>query len=216
MINKKEIARLHFITQPHPTVSYTKQVELACKGDVRWIQLREKTMSDEQLRPIAEEMAAICKNYGATLVINDRVELAADINADGVHIGKEDMSPVEARKILGAGKTIGGTANTLEDMLKLADMKVDYIGLGPFRFTATKKKLSPILGLEGYANLLEKFRNTDNHTPVIGIGGIEHVDIPELLKVGLHGIAVSSLIAQAEDAVLAAEYTNLIISQQTI
>ena len=91
----------------------------------------------------------LCYKYGATLIIDDEVQICKDLNSDGVHLGKNDMDPEEARKILGNTKVIGGTANTFEDIVTLVNKGVDDIGLGPFRFTTTKDNLSPILGIEG-------------------------------------------------------------------
>jgi thiamine-phosphate pyrophosphorylase len=122
------------------------------------------------------------------------------VNATGVHLGKTDMPPAEARRILGDGFIIGGTANTFEDIRRLTDEGVDYIGLGPFRFTATKKNLSPILGLEGYKDILSRCRAAGIALPVLAIGGITVDDIPALMQTGVSGIAVSSAIRQAEAA----------------
>jgi thiamine-phosphate pyrophosphorylase len=119
-------------------------------------------------------------------------------------LGKQDMNPAEARALLGPGFIIGGTANTLADIEGLVAAGVDYIGLGPFRFTATKEKLSPILGLVGYTEILAQCRAAGFTTPIVGIGGVELADIPALRTAGLHGVAVSGAIGSAVNPIDAA------------
>lgn len=155
----------------------------------KWIQLRIKEGELQFIEKIAIKVQTWCKNYDAVFIINDYVELAKDINADGVHLGKTDMNVTEARNIL-SDKIIGGTANTLEDILELKKA-VDYIGLGPFKFTKTKEKISPILGLYGYRNILD---NLNINVPIIAIGGIDSKDVVQLIATGISGIAVSSSI----------------------
>lgn len=137
----------------------------------------------------------ICRTYGATLSINDHPELAKSVGAHGVHVGLNDMPVAEARAIVGQHILVGGTANTPEDALTHAAAGADYIGYGPFRFTTTKEKLSPVLGIAGYRQLMA----AQPGIPVIAIGGIVTEDIPELLEAGVYGIAVSGLITNARD-----------------
>jgi thiamine-phosphate pyrophosphorylase len=111
-----------------------------------------------------------------------------------VHLGKSDMTPVDARQLLGFDFIIGGTANTFEDLMHLIENGVDYIGLGPFRFTTTKKKLSPTLGLEGYQSIFKKMEEADIHFPIVAIGGILEADIPTLKSKGVQGIALAGAI----------------------
>lgn len=184
------ISRLHYITDD------PAHVEKACEGGVDWIQLRIKNKDEAEWETIAAETKIICRNHHATLIINDYVKLAKTIGADGVHLGKEDMPPDEARALLGPGFIIGGTANTFEDIQRLALLKVDYIGLGPFRFTQTKTNLSPILGLQGYVDLMKKSAAENITVPIIAIGGIQLNDTGELLNSGVYGIAVSSAITE--------------------
>jgi thiamine-phosphate pyrophosphorylase len=188
------ISRLHYITQELPNYSHNELAEYACAGGVDWVQLRIKNKSYNDCLAIAVKTEAICKKHGAKLIINDNVTLAKAIRADGVHLGKTDMHPLEARKILGNEFIIGGTANTFEDIEILIKSGVDYIGLGPFRFTSTKENLSPILGYEGYEQLLKKCNEKKNNIPIIAIGGIKAEDVKPLIKIGLYGIAVSSAI----------------------
>jgi len=194
-----KISKLHYIT------ANPLHAEEACKGGVDWIQLRVKHRNDDDWKMIAEETKAICKKYGAKLIINDSVKLAKLIGADGVHLGKDDMTPDDARKLLGPDYIIGGTANTFEDITRLAALKVDYIGLGPFRYTQTKANLSPLLGLEGYLDLMKACVVEHIQVPVIAIGGIKMNDVQEVLATGVYGIAVSSAISNSGDVTSTAE-----------
>jgi thiamine-phosphate pyrophosphorylase len=193
-----KISRLHYIT------ANPAHAEKACTGGVDWIQLRVKNKSEEEWKAIAQEAKRICKMHNAKLIINDSVKLAKIIGADGLHLGKEDMPADEARKLLGPDFIIGGTANTFEDIQRLAALKVDYIGLGPFRFTQTKKNLSPLLGLHGYKELIKQCAIENITVPVIAIGGIQLNDVNNIMETGVHGIAVSSAISEPGDIALAA------------
>jgi thiamine-phosphate pyrophosphorylase len=194
------IEKLQFIT------TTAALAEEACKGGVRWVQLRLKNVDYNTYKTEALQAQEICRKYGATFIIDDNVDLALDIKADGVHIGKEDMPLNEARKILGNSFIIGCTSNTLDDIITIAQGPADYIGLGPYRFTTTKQKLSPILGLEGYQNIFKAlWQKGITAPPVIGIGGIEAADIPALLQTGLHGVAVSGAISNEKEISTAAQ-----------
>lgn len=186
-----KISKLHYITHS------PAHVEEACVAGIDWIQLRVKHTNDDDWKMIAEETKIICRKYNAKLIVNDSVKLAKMINADGVHLGKEDMPPDEARELLGPDFIIGGTANTFEDIQRLALLKVDYIGLGPFRFTKTKTNLSPLLGLQGYLDIMKECIVENIQVPVIAIGGIKNEDVKDLLATGVYGIAVSSAISES-------------------
>ena len=147
----------------------------------------------------AQQLILLCKEHEAILVLDDYPQLAADLDIDGVHLGKLDMPVSEARLLIGEKYIIGGTANTFEDIQALVRQDADYVGLGPFRYTETKKNLSPILGLEGYARIMQQCREHDLKIPVVAIGGITADDIPALMETGVSGIALSGTILQAED-----------------
>lgn len=125
--------------------------------------------------------------------------MAKEIEADGVHLGKKDMPINLARQILGQGMIIGATANKFEDIIIAKQMGADYIGLGPFRFTRTKKELSPIIGIEGYMEIMKQVRQSEIKIPVVAIGGISKEDVPALMNTGINGVAISGAILQAED-----------------
>ena len=189
---------LQFITHYTERYTYLDSVRIALEGGCRWIQLRMKEASPEEILPIALEALALCRKYNATFIIDDHVEIAKQIKADGVHLGKLDMSITEARKILGKDFIIGGTANTFEDVQMLYKVGADYIGCGPFRYTTTKKNLSPVLGLEGYCHIISQMKKTNIHLPIVAIGGITQKDIPALMETGITGIALSGSILRAE------------------
>lgn len=192
------ISSLHYITQ-ETADSHEENAKLACMAGVDWVQLRVKDKSLLDVEAIAKGVRHICDQYGATFIVNDYVDIAMAVDADGVHLGKEDMTPEEARADLGGSKIIGGTANTFEDIQRLTAMGVDYIGLGPFRFTSTKEKLSPILGLEGYREIKNQCQDHGIVTPIVAIGGITESDVRSIRLTGVHGVAVASLINLANN-----------------
>lgn len=202
----RAIARLHYITQSVGGHSHAQLAEQACRGGVRWVQLRVKNAPADEWRRHALETQQVCARHNAMFIINDNVALARDLGADGVHLGKDDMPPADARTMLGADAVIGGTANTAGDILRLVDAGVDYIGLGPYRFTTTKERLSPILGTEGYADVLAQCRQAGVHVPIVAIGGITPADVAGLLHAGVHGVAVSSAINAAYNPARAAGF----------
>ncbi len=191
-------ASLYFITMDDAPTDHLQQVEIACGAGIRWIQLRMKEAGDEEVRDVALAAKKICAGYGCTLIIDDRVAVAAAVGVDGVHLGKEDMTVSEARRILGGDKIIGGTANVVEDIVLHYRQGADYIGLGPYRYTTTKKKLSPILGLEGYRAIMQQLRQEGVDIPVIAIGGIGVEDVAPLLDTGLAGVAFSGMLVHAD------------------
>lgn len=196
------INSLHYISQQTANASHVDNILAACEAGCKWIQLRIKNEPEESIRRQAMAAKAICAKYNATLIINDHPQIAATIGAHGVHVGKEDMTVAAARALTGDNFIIGGTANTLEDILAHVKDGADYVGVGPYRFTTTKEKLSPVLGLEGIAGIMSSLRNMGIHIPVIAIGGILAADVPALMQTGIHGIAVSGLITHADNKLL--------------
>lgn len=208
-----QISKLHYISQEINEESHGDLIEEACEAGVQWVQLRVKNKSFEDTLSIAQQVKKICDEYKAKLIINDYVSIAKEIKADGVHLGKTDMSPLKAKEILGDGFIIGGTANTFDDIYNLHLAKVDYIGLGPFRFTTTKENLSPILGLEGYVKLLKQCKQENIQIPIIAIGGIVPEDVTEIVETGIYGVAVSSVINKAKNKKEIVEWMNSRINE---
>ena len=192
---------IQFITHETETVGYVEGARMALEGGCRWIQLRMKDASDDEVRKAAAEIQPMCKAHDAIFLIDDRVELAKELKADGVHLGKNDMPVDEARRVLGEEFIIGGTANTFDDIERLSRQGADYIGCGPFRFTTTKKNLAPVIGIEGYRDIIEKMKAAGIDLPVVAIGGITADDIDDILATGVRGIAVSGTVLRAENPV---------------
>jgi len=198
------ISKLHYITQSRTEETILSEVKAVLEAGVTWVQLRIKDETLDYLS-IAKQVKAITDSYNATLIINDKVEIAKKINAHGVHVGLTDMPIQQVREIVGQNKIIGGTANTLADAKNIELFGADYIGLGPFKHTTTKKVLSPILGLEGYKNIIPKIEPYGWQTllfniPIVAIGGLEIEDIKELKEqTGIYGVALSGLIYNSKN-----------------
>ena len=191
-----EQQKIQYISQGAKPEDHLINIQKVCEAGIRWVQLRIKDVDFETYLQIAKESKKICEAYSAVFIVNDNVSIAKESEANGVHLGLSDMNPKDARSILGDHSIIGGTANTLQDCLIQAENKVDYIGLGPFRHTDTKKNLSPVLGLEGYRKILAELRASACQIPVIAIGGILESDIKNLMENYVSGIAVSGLLTQ--------------------
>lgn len=190
--------RLQFITNGSSAEQHLKGAEAALRGGCRWVQLRMKDATPEEIVETGRKLRRLADLHAhAIFILDDHAELVAETGADGVHLGKNDMSPEEARKILGPEKIIGSTANRLDDIRLAARRGADYIGLGPFRFTTTKKNLSPVLGLEGYRSILAGCSREGISLPVVAIGGITLSDIPAIIATGSAGVAVSGAILNA-------------------
>lgn len=187
------IPTLHYISQGSTPKEHLENIQKACSSGAELVQLRLKNQPEKVVLETAQQAREITSKFQALLIINDHYKIAAAVKADGVHLGKLDSCPTTARKELASWQLIGGTANTLEDCKNLIHKKVDYIGLGPFRFTKTKENLSPVLGINGYLTILKELKTA---IPVIAIGGIIIDDVSELMKTGIHGIAISGEITR--------------------
>ena len=183
---------LQFITHQTPRFGIIEGAVAALNGGCKWIQLRMKGAPIEAVRQTAQQLIPLCKEHEAILVLDDYAQLAADLDIDGVHLGKLDMPVSEARLLIGEKYIIGGTANTIEDIQGLDRQDADNIAMVPIH-------LCPILGLEGYARIMEQCRTNDLKIPVVAIGGITADDIPAIMETGVSGIALSGTILQSED-----------------
>ena len=192
---------IQFISHYNDKYSYLDSIRLALAGGCKWVQLRMKDATDEEVRPVALEACRMCRDAGATFVIDDRVALAKEIGADGVHLGKNDMPIVEARRVLGGNFIIGGTVNTFADVKAQYEAGVDYVGCGPFRFTTTKKILSPVLGLDGYRQIVGNMKKEGIDIPIVAIGGITAADVDDIMDTGVTGIALSGTVLNAANPI---------------
>lgn len=185
--------------------SHTDQVKALCSAGVEWVQLRAKEISDETLEPLAFECLIRCREIGARFILNDRLELALKIGADGVHLGKNDTPWIEAREQAGSEVIIGGTVNSLEDAKRaIASGALDYVGVGPFKYTQTKQNLAPILTQSDWRCIL----NALGDLPAYAIGGIEANDLSSVHSLGVKGAAVCSVLYRAPG--VSENYHNLL------
>lgn len=206
--------KLQFITHPMEGMTMTEEVAPVLRGGCRWIQLRHKDASPEELINEGTVIAELCRQYSAIFILDDHVELVNRVGADGVHLGKNDMSVAQARRLLGPHKIIGATANSFEDIMAAAQDGADYIGLGPFRFTTTKEKLSPVLGIRGYNEIIRRCREEGINIPIVAIGGIEQADIQPIMETGVNGIAISGMIRNASDPAAATQAIAAVLENE--
>jgi len=174
-------------------------VEQAVKGGVTMVQLREKNCSTLDFVNLAILLKKLLATYRIPLVINDRLDITLASDADGLHIGQQDMPYVIARKILGKDKIIGLSVENIDQAKEIDKFDVDYIGLSPVFVTGTKPELANSLGLEG----VRKIASFSRHC-MVAIGGINAKNAAEVLKAGATGIAVVSAIVSADDPMNAA------------
>lgn len=168
-------------------------IESALKGGVKAIQLREKDLSGKKLFELAKKLRILTKKYNAKLLINDRVDIAIAVDADGVHLGQTSFSAVDARKLLGSKKLIGVSTHSLEEALDAQKQAVDFITFGPVFYTKSKAKYGEPLGIERLREIIKNI-----NIPVIAIGGIKLENIKEVMTAGVNGVAMISEVMAAE------------------
>jgi thiamine-phosphate pyrophosphorylase len=192
------IPKLHYISQGNSPKEHLDNIQKACSSGSELVQLRLKNISEKKCLKLATEAREITSHFQTRLIINDYYKIAKAIKADGVHLGKTDCCPAEARKHLFTWQIIGGTANTLQDCETLISKQVDYISLSPFRHAVTKGNIFKVLGLNGYNEIIEALKT---ETPIIGFGGINTKDVTAILETGISGIAVSDVITKNFDVI---------------
>ncbi|WEK19456.1 MAG: thiamine phosphate synthase [Candidatus Pedobacter colombiensis] len=196
---KKFIEKLHFITHDIQKLSHIEQAQIACSAGAKWIQYRCLTKNDDELLQDIHAIAEICDDWGATLIVTDHIHLNGKADIQGFHIEDFDADFVKLREQLGEAVTIGGSATTLQGLIRLAAEGADYAGFGPFYTTTTKPNNSPLLGVSGYQNAMAELKKLNIDLPVLAVGGITISDIDPLMNTGIFGIAASAAINQAED-----------------
>jgi len=196
---KKYIEKLHFITHDINQHSHVQQAQIACEAGAKWIQYRCLSKADDELLADINAIAAICDDWGATLIVTNHIHLKGKADIQGFHIEDMDADFIALRKQIGEEYTLGGSSNTVENLIRLAHEGADYAGFGPFKITTTKPNNSPLLGIEGYAKAVSQLQQTDIMLPILAVGGVSLADIPRLMATGIYGIAASSAINQAED-----------------
>ena len=190
--------KLQYISQGLNPNIHIQNIESVLNAGVKLVQLRLKNSTNESYIEYGIIAKALCEKFDAQLIINDNPLVAKSCNANGLHLGLNDMSVLEAKKII-SNKIIGGTANTFEHIKQRCAEDVNYIGLGPYRFTTTKEKLSPILGIDGYNKIIQQMKKENLNTPIYAIGGIELNDIESIINTGIYGVAVSGLITNSNN-----------------
>lgn len=189
--------KLQYISQGNTLQEQELCIRKALDNGIKWVQVRWKNAPENELINLCEISKQLCSEYQVVCIINDHVQIAKEIDADGVHLGLNDSAIEEARLILDENKIIGGTANTLSDVIQRIKESCDYIGLGPLRFTTTKEKLSPVLGFEGYQAIIDGLREKSIDVPkIFAIGSVTLEDILPLQEIGIYGVAVSGLITR--------------------
>nr|WP_121269776.1 thiamine phosphate synthase [Pedobacter schmidteae] len=196
---KKFIEKLHFITHDIHQHSHVEQVLIACQAGAKWVQYRCLSKNDDELLEDINAIAEICDDWGTTLIVTDHIHLHGKADIQGFHIEDFDADFVKIREILGEDVTIGGSATTVEGLIRLAKEGADYAGFGPFYTTITKPNNAPLIGVEGYRQAMKTLKEQHIDLPVLAVGGITESDIDPLMHTGIFGIAASAAINQAED-----------------
>lgn len=202
MNQRNRIGRLHVITDVTVQKRYTHEqlAALAAAGGADTVQFRDKRMKLEGRFEVAARMKELCDRFQIPLIVNDSIDVAVHAGADGVHLGRDDISVSEARRLLGDNVVIGATAGTLEDALAAQAAGASYIGFGHIFETSSKRKPTPPVGLATLQEVCERL-----HIPVIAIGGITAHNAREVMDAGAHGIAVIGAVCTAEDPAGAAD-----------
>ncbi|KOR25750.1 thiamine phosphate synthase [Clostridium sp. L74] len=183
-----------------------KVIEDAILGGVTIVQVREKDISTREFFKVAKEVKEVTDYYKVPIIINDRLDIAQAIDADGVHLGQKDMPLNIARKILGKDKLIGISVGNLKEALEAENNGADYLGIGTIFPTGSKKDVDAIIGIDG----LSQVKNSIS-IPSVAIGGINKTNFKDVLKTGIEGISVISAILDEDNVKLAAN--NLLINK---
>lgn len=197
---KKYISKFHCLTQDLPHRSHIEQTQIACKAGANWIQYRCLSKDDEDLVTELHQVASICDDWGATLILTDHYHLLDKVDAQGVHLENMHADLNSIRDIITDEKTLGASANSITDIQRIADSAVvDYIGCGPFAHTNTKPNDYPLLGVTGYKSIVQEMNKRGLDIPVLAVGGVSLDDVKNLLSAGVYGIAVSAAVNHAEN-----------------
>jgi thiamine-phosphate pyrophosphorylase len=197
----QRIGRLHVLTDETVQSRFThvELAEMAIAGGADTIQFRDKKRSTKELVKIAETLQRVCRARNVPLIINDRVDIALAVGADGVHLGQRDIPVAVARALLGPARIIGATAATLDEAIAVQNEGADYLGFGHIYPTASKQKRGDPKGPAAVAEICGALT-----IPVIAIGGIDHKNFLPVLEAGVWGIAVIAAVCAAADPTLAA------------
>lgn len=208
MTFRPQIGRLVVITDTRIQSRFTHEelALLACEGGAHVIQFRDKEMPDEEFARVAQRIVEICRAHKAQMIVNDRVEIAKQVEAHGVHVGRGDVRVQDARVVLGTWAVIGTSASNADEAQRAHRAGADYIGVGHVFATRSKAKPDPPIGLKTLENAC---RNTSR--PVIAIGGINATNAEDVIRAGAHGIAVIAAVCAAKDPRAATEWLREIV-----
>ena len=194
----REWLSVYFIMgSPNCSIEPEAVLEAAIRGGITFFQFREKgngRLHGQEKLSLAKNLQKICKSHSIPFIINDDIDLALELDADGVHIGQEDEPAVEVRKKIG-GKILGVSAHNLYEAKKAIAEGADYLGIGPIYPTATKEDAKPAQGLD----FIKELRQTGIDIPLVGIGGITAENAPPIIQAGADGVSVISAISHAEN-----------------
>ena len=186
-------------------LSHAEQVRLLSRGGATLVQLREKQMSPKEFYDQAKAAVTVAEQCGVRLIINDRVDIALAVGANGVHLGQDDMPPEAARKLLGEQVIVGYSTHNVEQAIEASKLPIDYLAIGPIFTTSTKSDTAPVLGLEG----LRAVRQTIGDFPLVAIGGITAANAPDVIEAGADSVAVISALLAHPDRITQATQTLL-------
>lgn len=197
---QKYISKFHYLTQDLPHRSHAEQTQIACEAGATWIQYRCFSKTDAEMTAEIHHVASICDDWGATLILTDHYHLLDKVDAQGVHIEDMQVDFAAIREIITDEKTLGASANSFADIQRIVDSgAVDYAGCGPFALTQTKPNDYPLLGLEGYRQIIKQMTESQINLPLLAVGGIQVSDVDALMETGIYGIAVSAAVNLAEN-----------------
>ncbi len=193
---RKYISKFHYLTQDLPHRSHIQQAQIACEAGANWVQYRCMTKTDEEMIAEIHQIASICDDWGATLILANHYHLLDKVDAQGVHIEDLDADFAAIRQAITDEKTLGASATNVEALLRTQNTGVvDYCGYGPFAHTDTKPNDKPLLGYNGYRELEKQ----PIEIPVVAVGGVQLSDVEPLMATGIYGVAVSAAVNLSPD-----------------
>lgn len=212
----KYIEKFHYITHDIPHLSHVEQAQLACEAGAKWIQYRCLSKTNEALLADINAIGEICDDWGTTLIVTDHIHLNGKADIQGFHIEAMDADFAAIRNKVGNDVTLGGSANTVANLIRLAGEGVDYAGFGPFATTETKPNNLPLLSLEDYHNAIDELKSANIQLPVLAVGGVKIYDVETLMQTGIYGIAVSGAVNLASDFIEAYQDFYTSIKESTV
>jgi thiamine-phosphate pyrophosphorylase len=212
----KYIEKFQYITHDIPHLSHIEQAQLACEAGAKWIQYRCLSKTDEALLQEINAIAEICDDWGSTLIVTNHIHLNGKADIQGFHIEDMDADFVALRKLVGNDITLGGSADTIENLIRLASEGADYAGYGPFAVSETKPNGYALIDLEAYHHTIKELQAKAIQLPVLAVGGIKIYDVEALMQTGIYGIAVSGAVNFADDFIEAYQDFYLLVKESPV